>query len=216
MTPEEFQAYWLDVHAPNFASKIKQIKRYKIDLRVPFSLDPDPIWHGIAEIWLRNGTEQIESLQSPEFLDGARADEPNWAAFWATLGLDCTTESVKVADALPEGAVKLVVLYRHARGLTRGAYRDLHRLRIAAAAAAEPTVLAHDLAFAVDGLYTIGAPGFDAIGHYWFASVEAAEEFVKEGKGALLLPRDGEVVDPDQLFLMLVREHWVIGPEARD
>lgn len=216
MTPEAFQAYWLNVHAPTIASKIQQIKRYKIDLRIPFSLDPDPVWHGIAEIWLRNQAEQLESLQSPEFLDGARADEPNWAAFWATLALDCSTESVKGSRSVPDDAVKLVVLYRHARGLTRGAYRELHRHRIAEAAAAEPAVLAHDLAFAVDGLYTVGAPGFDAIGHYWFANVDAAEAFVAEGKAVLLLPRDGEVVDPEQRFMMLVREHWVIGPEARD
>lgn len=215
MTPEAFQAYWLDVHAPKFASKIEQIKRYKIDVRLPYSLDPRPIWHGVAEIWLRNEAEQIASLQSPEFIDGARADEPEWAAFWATVGLDCKTESIKFAADRPRDAVKLVVLYRRTRGLTLGAFRDAQRLRSRDAVDGERAILAHDLAFARDGLYTVGEPSFDAIGHYWFENHEAAEAFALEGKGDLVLPRDGEVIDPDQMFPMLTREHWVIGPEAR-
>ena len=42
----------------------------------------DPLWSGVAEIWLANEEEQLASLQTPEFLKGARADEPKWAAFW--------------------------------------------------------------------------------------------------------------------------------------
>lgn len=91
MTEEAFQRYWLEVHAPKFASKIPQIQRYLIDTRIPFQdKGQDPLFSGIAEIWLENEKEQLESLQTKEFLQGARADEPNWAAFWATLALDTT------------------------------------------------------------------------------------------------------------------------------
>ena len=51
-----------------FASKITQIKRYKIDLRVAIAADPSPIWNGIAEIWLTDEADQLASLQSSAFL----------------------------------------------------------------------------------------------------------------------------------------------------
>jgi uncharacterized protein (TIGR02118 family) len=215
MTPEAFQEYWLHTHAPKFASKIPQIRKYRIDRRLPFAPDPAPVWHGVAEIWLANEEEQIASLQSPEFLEGARADEPNWAAFWATLGLDCTTETLGEPEDLPEGAVKLLVLYKRARGLTRDAWRDLHRLRVATPAAWAPGVLRHDLAVARDALYAVGEPRFDGIGHYWFADMAAAEAFAASPHWATILPDDGEVIDPAQRFFMLTREDWVIGPAPR-
>lgn len=42
-------------------------------------------YQGVAEIWLADEATQLASLQSPEFLQGARADEPRWAAFRRTL-----------------------------------------------------------------------------------------------------------------------------------
>ena len=37
MSEAEFQDYWLHVHAVNYASRIEQIKRYKIDTRIDWS-----------------------------------------------------------------------------------------------------------------------------------------------------------------------------------
>lgn len=214
LTEAEFQDYWLNVHAVKFASKISQIKRYKIDLRIPASFDTKPIWNGVAEIWLNNPADQIASLQSPEFLQGARADEPNWAAFWATLGLDCDSDTLKEGTP-PDGAVKLLTLYKRAEGLHRDAYRTAHRAALAAAVAEDPTVLRYEIAFTRDALYAVGEPPFDAVGHAWFESAEAAEAAIAGATGAALLPKDAQLVRPDQLFPMLTREHWVIGPDAR-
>lgn len=86
MSEKQFQDYWVNVHAAKFASKIPQIKKYLIDTRIPFGEEPaDPRFSGIAEIWLNNEEDQLASLQTPEFLQGARMDEPNWAAFWRTV-----------------------------------------------------------------------------------------------------------------------------------
>ena len=219
LTEAQFQDYWLNVHAVNFASKIKQIKKYKIDTRIAFSLDPKPIWNGVAEIWLRNEEEQLASMQSPEFIDGARRDEPNWAAFWNTLGLDC--ETATVADGFagaepPADGVKLLVLYRRAMGLTVAEYRTRHREALAVEAAKLPAVQRCDLAFTRDGLYAVGEARFDGVGHYWFESVAAAEATLSGADRHLLLPDDTALIDPQQIFFMLTREHWVIGPDARD
>ncbi|WP_449062738.1 EthD domain-containing protein [Planomonospora algeriensis] len=102
MTAAEFQDYWTNVHAVKFAARIPQIRRYLIDSRVPFDADrgrPALPHQGIAEIWLENDEEQLASLQTEEFLQGARRDEPNWAAFWLTIVLD--TEAHEIVAGPP-------------------------------------------------------------------------------------------------------------------
>lgn len=97
MTADEFQNYWVHVHAVKFASRIPQIKRYLVDTRIEFDGDTGspPLPHqGIAEIWLENEEEQLASLQTEEFIQGARADEPNWAAFWLAIGVDTTAHEI--------------------------------------------------------------------------------------------------------------------------
>src|SRR4051794_9552061 len=95
MTEAEFQEYWVKVHAVRYASRIPQIRKYLVDTRIPWPGETaDPLWCGAAEIWLQDEKEQLESLQSEEFLQGARLDEPRWAAFWRTIGLDTTAEQI--------------------------------------------------------------------------------------------------------------------------
>src|SRR4051812_48787142 len=97
-----FQSYWVNFHAVDFAAKIPQIKRYLVATRenveAPRQMD---FFQGIAEIWLQSDAEQIASMQTSEFLQGARADEPRWAAFWQTFVLD--TESTVVKQGGQQG-----------------------------------------------------------------------------------------------------------------
>ena len=65
MTEAEFQRYWVEEHAVGYASKISQIKHYMVDSRIPFQTKAeDPLFSGIAEIWLPNEKEQLETLQT--------------------------------------------------------------------------------------------------------------------------------------------------------
>jgi len=122
MTEAEFQEYWVKVHAVRYASRIPQIRKYLVDTRIPLPGETaDPLWCGAAEIWLQDEKEQLESLQSEEFLQGARLDEPRWAAFWRTIGLDTTAE--QIIPGPPEireaSMVKLLVLSKRREGLLR-------------------------------------------------------------------------------------------------
>ena len=77
MSEHDFQDYWLNYHGPKLASKIPQIRRYMIDSRIPFGPEPDdPLFSGVAEIWLENEETSAASLQTPELLAraGGRAE----------------------------------------------------------------------------------------------------------------------------------------------
>lgn len=215
MTEAEFQDYWLNVHAVRFAVKIPQIAKYRLDLRVPCSIDTAPIWGGCVEIWLRNDAEQIASLQTPEFLQGARLDEPNWAAFWMTAFLDCETQTV-LNGAIPTDGVKLLVLAKRDLSLDVTTYRKRRRAELDASVGAVPGLLRCDLAFARDGLYAVGESRFDEVAHYWFASVAAAEAaFASPACTVMLTKASGSALNPRQVFPMLTKEHWLIGPQER-
>ena len=120
LSEADFQAYWVQQHAVRYASKIPQIRKYLIDTRMPLADDEgEPLWGGAAEIWLANEEEQLASLQSKEFLEGARLDEPRWAAFWRTVALDTDAHEILPGPPLTRDMtwVKLMFLVKRKEGL---------------------------------------------------------------------------------------------------
>lgn len=218
MTEAEFQRYWLEVHAVNYASKIPQIMKYMIDTRINYFGDDgaDPMFGGIAEIWIENEQEQLASLQSPEYLEGARLDEPRWAAFWKTLVLD--TDAHDLTETAPprttEG-VKLVTLYRRGEGVDVVAFR-----RFAMGAYAEHTLEIPNLVHAQfcttrNASYGFGEPRFDMIGQLWFKNTEAMEAASKSAAWQACAADQPMFLAEQHIFTMAVKPHWIIGPEVR-
>ena len=220
MSAEEFQRYWVETHAVKYAAKINQIKKYMIDTRIAFDGDfGAPLPHqGVAEIWLKNEEEQLASLQSPEFLEGARLDEPKWAAFWLTLVLDTTAHEIVAGPPLQKNPawVKLLVLLKRKPGIPLGNFRE-YALKVHAPLVAElPGLRRYIQCHTRDGYYAIGESRFDSVEQIWFDNLDAL-------KKALASPQFKEkvragldnLVDPNQIFTMTVRENWIIGPKAR-
>jgi len=217
MTEAEFQHYWLRVHAVNYASKIKQIKKYMIGTRTDYFGDAgtEPMFGGIAEIWIENEQTQLESLQSPEFLDGARLDEPNWAAFWKTLVLDTDTHDLGgSADPAAEG-FKLVTLYRRKEGVDVETFRRHALGPHADQTRAVPGLRRACFCTTRDSWYGFGEPRFDMVALLWFDSAEALAEAAKTPAWQACAADRASFVAEKHLFSMAVAEHWVIGPEPR-
>jgi uncharacterized protein (TIGR02118 family) len=217
METADFQDYWLYVHATRYASRIPQIKQYLVDLRIPFDTYPgqSPLPHqGIAEIWLENEETQLASLQSAEFLDGARRDEPNWAAFWLTIVVDTVAHEIPVTSASrnPMG-VKLTTLLKRAPGTSVQDYRRHSMERYAPLVSELPGLRRHLHCHARDGSYAFGEARFDGVEQLWFDDDEslrtalASRHFVER-----VQPARRALADDGQVFSLAATEHWVIGP----
>lgn len=220
MTEQAFQDYWVNNHAVNYASKIPQIRKYLVDTRVDTPWDRgEPMFSGIAEIWIRP-EEQIASLQSKEFLQGARLDEPNWAAFWKTLVLDTNPHEIIAGEEKPPGRtwIKSITLLKRKPGMSLQAFRD-HALKIHAPrlAATQSGVKRYLHCQTVDGYYGLGEARYDAIDLCCYESVEAMAEAVGGFRYYTRETMEGlsEFVELGYMFQMVVAEHWIVGPEYR-
>lgn len=222
MTAEEFQDYWLHVHAVKFASKIPQIRRYLLDTRIEFDgdLGDPPLPHqGIAEIWLENEVEQIASLQSDEFLHGARADEPNWAAFWLSMVIDTQAHEIVAGPPLADrdpSWVKVTRLLKRRPGMELAAYRRASLESYAPVVAGLPGLRRYLHCHTRDGAYVFGESSFDSVEQWWFDDVAALAAALDSPYHAdQVAPAQAELVDPRYVFSLTAKEHWVIGPAAR-
>jgi uncharacterized protein (TIGR02118 family) len=220
MTDEEFFRYWIDVHAANYASKIRQILRYKIDTRVPVEgiAQPAP-FAALAEIWLKDEQQQLASLQTPEFLSGARADEPNWAAFWTTLVLDTTAHELLPGrpEVRPAQGIKLLALWKRKAGLSLDDFRA-HLLSTHGPLHLQLPGLRRYLVNLVrDSYYAVGEARFDAVTQAWFDDADAlARALASAAWHHLVAPDVARFAEPRYHFMMAVKENWIIGPEARE
>ena len=215
MSEEEFQRYWLEIHAPRYAAKIKQIKRYKIDTRIPLDTDDsEPLWSGVAEIWLENEEEQLASLQSKEFLQGARLDEPNWAAFWRTVVLDTDAHVVREAPEHTDG-VKLIVLVKRKEGLPLAEFRERSLGKHAELVAELPGLRGYLQGFTRDGAYAVGEAVLDAAYQLWFDDVDALSSALSSPEFRRVEEDLRSFVEERYIHQMVTREHWIIGPGSR-
>jgi len=215
-----FHSYWINFHAVEYASKIIQIKRYLVATRHPLEVSGElPFFEGVAEIWLANETEQLASLQSSEFLLGARIDEPRWAAFWRTLVVD--TEPETFIDTLQEGQplpeyVKLYVLLKRKSGADLDAFKHILRENHSDMAAIQPALKRSMIGFARQGLYTLGEPLFDAVETWSFEdTLEDRKALVRLQEDRFRQPAE-EWLDIRHAYFFIGCEHWIIRPGERE
>jgi uncharacterized protein (TIGR02118 family) len=218
MSEAEFQNYWVEVHAVRYASKIPQIRKYLVDTRVALpDENSDPLWCGVAEIWLKNEKEQLESLQSREFLQGARRDEPNWAAFWRTVALDTEAHVLLPgpAETRDSNMTKLLILSKRKEGLPLESFRsyclDAHADKVMKL----PGLRRYCQGHVRDNFYAVGEAVLDCVEQLWFDSMDAALAAHHSVQQDIVNADYRLFAEERYIHNMLVQEHWVIGPEPR-
>ena len=219
MSEPDFQKYWKEVHAVNYASKIPQIRKYMIDCRIPFGPEPaDPLFSGVAEIWLENETEQLASLQTKEFLDGARLDEPKWAAFWRTVVADTDAHVLLEGPAPVRNPtwIKLQVMIKRKAGIPREVFQG-YALQVHGPKVLQLPGLRRYLQCHVrDGAYGFGEPLLDSVSQLWFDNVDALQKALdspqfREG----VQPDIALFAEPNYVHTLVTDETWIIGPGCR-
>jgi uncharacterized protein (TIGR02118 family) len=219
MTEKEFQDYWINVHAVQYASKITQIKQYCVDARIPVAGENgEPLWSGIAEIWLENEEEQLASMQSKEFIDGARMDEPRWAAYWRTVGLDTDAHVIVDGGGLKPDAswVKVVGLIKRKWGMPLDEFRNYSLTTHAELDKKLPCLRRYVQFHARDGLYTVGEPMFDAAVMFWFDNMDALKAMQESSENQVAAADLQNFIEMKYAHVMVTDEHWVIGPHGYD
>jgi uncharacterized protein (TIGR02118 family) len=221
MSEKEFQNYWVNFHAVHYASNIPQFKRYLVDTRIPLKEESDaynPLFSGVAEIWLENEEEQLASLQSREFLAGARLDEPNWAAFWRTVVLDTNTHVLKQGPALQKDSsmVKLFILVKRKAGMPLTEFRQKMQQSHALNVSKIPGLRRYLQCHVRDSLYTIGESILDCVSQLWFDDLQSLEKaFNSSEYRNLLLPEYEHLFESKYIHQMVTTENWILGPEFR-
>lgn len=218
MGEPEFQAYWKDVHAVTYAAKIPQIRKYMLDLRIPLSPEPaDPLWSGVAEIWMDDEVAQLASMQTPEFLDGARRDEPRWAAFWRTVVLD--TDTHVLMEGPPESRdssmVKVLALVKRKAGMPLDEFRryslDVHGpldMKL-------PGLRRYHQCHVRDSAYAIGESVLDSVSLLWFDDLAALRTALASGENHDCAEDLTAFIEPRYAHVLVTDETWIIGPEPR-
>jgi len=214
---ERFQNYWLRQHAILYAAKIRQIRQYLIAprVRVAGTINEAPALEGVAEIWLRNEREQMESLLSDEFLQGARRDEPNWAAFWQTFVHESRSEVSWGKPAEADEFFKVYLFLKRRNGTGLEAFRQALRTTVTDLAHGLPALARRTLAPARDDFYGFGEPRFDALDVLAFASQRTYQAALASATWTEYVTALSSLVEPQCLFGYTGRDHWIIRPGER-
>ena len=196
-----------------------QIKRYMVDTRIPFGVEPeDPLFSGVAEIWLKNEAEQLASLQSREFLAGARLDEPNWAAFWQTVALDTDTHVLMEGDPWQQDStmVKLLILTKRQAGMPLEEFRQNMLGRHGTKVMEIPGLKRYFQCHVRDSFYTLGESLLDCVSMLWFDNSQELEKASRSHQYQQeFTPELTTLFEPKYIHTMATQENWIIGPEFR-
>ena len=222
LSEAEFQDYWRYVHALKFARQIPQIRKYKVNSRIDIPGQIREInYSGIAEIWLDNEQAQAASIKTPEFLNGALHDEPNWAASWQTIALDTDAYEIMGDDPsdceFPE--YKIMLFHKKSRNISIENFRTsyLNDYVNLIRNAQIPNLMRILNCLSKERLYESGgAPPFDAVTHLSANSMlELKSMVVSPEFQPFLDPEHGGLSEWWGVVTIAVRSEWVLGPEAR-
>lgn len=213
---QRFQNYWLQEHSIRYAAKIPQIRQYLVGPRLRLQMPNEvAFFEGVAEIWLKDQVEQLASLQSVEFLNGARADEPNWAAFWQTFVHESYSELVRGKVDASQNICKIYLFLHRRNGANLNDFRQTLRGTIREAIDVVPGLTLHISAPAREELYGLGEPRLDAIEVLGFPTERDVLRAKPSREWAGLFDHLNQVAESRYFFSFAARENWIIRPGDR-
>jgi uncharacterized protein (TIGR02118 family) len=206
----EFHRYWREVHGP-IAERISQLKRYEQSHRIPFA-GSNSSYDGAAEVWLENEAALAALRKSPEYLNGALADEPHFIDMNRVEWLVTKDHVILDGPQTPQ-QVKSIFLLKRQSGMSLADYRkywlEVHGPIVCKLPGLQRYVQCHTL----DAAYDYAEPRWDGVAQLWVADVNAlhrmleSREFKEES-----WPDGAKFLDQSLVSSFVAQEHQVIWP----
>jgi uncharacterized protein (TIGR02118 family) len=204
----EFHRYWREVHGP-IAKRIKQLRQYIQSHRIPFANMNSP-YDGAAEVWIEDETAMTALRQSPEYLNGALADEPNFIDM-ARVEWLVTKDHVILDGQRSSSMAKLIFQLKRKPGMSladaRKYWIEVHGPIVCRLPGLRRYVQCHT----VDAAYDYAEPKWDGVAQLWVDDVAALQRMLdsrefKEGSW----PDGGKFLDLTIARSFVAQEHQVI------
>lgn len=205
---EEFHRYWREVHGP-IAAKIPQLQRYEQSHRIPFPGSNSP-YDGVAEVWLADERALAALRESPEYVQGALADEPNFIDMSRVEWL-VTHDRVIVDGPQTPRQVKLIFQLKRRFGVALPEFRrywlDVHGPIVCKLPGLRRYVQCHT----VDAAYRYAEPRWDGVAQLWVDDEVAMQRLLDSREFREESWPDGEkFLDLSLAWSFVAREHRVI------
>jgi uncharacterized protein (TIGR02118 family) len=218
ISDEQFHSHWRGVHA-QLALRITSLRRYVQSHRLSSGLTasfPSAPFDGAAEVWFDDLNAALRMRESPEYLEGAYKDEPNFIDQPALRWL-ATQENVVVAGApMAKDAkcVKGLFLVKRKPGLSVAEFQDYWRTRHAPLVPRTPHLLRYVQCHVLPETYESDAPPvYDGVAELWWPSVEKFKESWASPELQVEQLNDAKkFVDGQSTVAFLAEENRVIWP----
>ena len=208
MSDADFHRYWRETHGP-IAGRIPQVHRYVQSHRVA-AFGANSPYDGEAEVLIDSLEAMAALRRSPEYLDGALADERNFIDLTRVEWM--VTRDHVVLDGptggnLVKGVWQLVIK----PGMTVEKFREYWLGVHGPMALKMPGLRRYVQSHLIDEGYLYGTPRFDGVAQLWFDSAAAFAEAFASPAGRELMADGAVFIDGPKMTFFMAQEHIQIA-----
>jgi uncharacterized protein (TIGR02118 family) len=208
MAEAEFHRYWRETHGP-IAARIPQLRRYVQSHRIAAPNANSP-YDGEAEVLIDSLDALAALRRSPEYLEGALADERNFIDLTRVEWM-ATRDHVINEGPAGAGLIKGVWQLRRKPGMALEDFRKYWLEVHGPIALKMPGVGRYVQSHLIDEAYLYAEPRFDGVAQLWFPSAEAFAAAFGSPAGKALLDDGTKFIETDQMRFFMAQEHVVIA-----
>ena len=203
-----FHRYWRDTHGP-IAGRIKQLHMYVQSHRIPYT-GSNSSYDGEAEVLIDSLSALAEMRKSPEYLDGALADERNFIDL-ARVEWLATQDHVIVEGPTGSPLIKGVYQLKRMAGMSVDEFRK-HWIEVHGNLGSKlPGLRRYVQSHLVDDAYLYARPHFDGVAQLWFNNADAMRASFESPQGKALAADGPKFIDTSALRVFVAQEHVVIA-----
>jgi len=202
-----FHRYWHESHAP-IVKRIKYLRIYVQSHRIPYA-GSNSSYDGEAEVLIDSLQVLAQMRKSPEYLDGALADERNFIDLKHVEWM-ATQDHVIVDGPTGSPLVKSVYQLKKRDGMLVDEFRKYWIEVHGNLGSKLPGLRRYVQSHLVDEAYLYARPHFDGVAQLWFDSVDMMRAAFESPQGKALAEDGPKFTDMSALRMFVAREHIVI------